>query len=70
LGTVAPGSLINPLMTLVVWFEWGQETHKPARVAAIMIAFQFLGAIVGAWLAHSMLDMTLVQTNSKIRSDQ
>ena len=36
-------------------------------MAAIFIACQLLGAISGAWLAHAMFDMNVLQTSVKLR---
>lgn len=67
LGPVS-GAHFNPLVTLVMWSK-GPATHKRRAQAAILfIAFQLLGAVAGAWLAHAMFDMSVLQFSTKLRS--
>jgi len=65
LGPVS-GAHFNPLVTLVL-----ARNAKPghcARTSALFIASQLLGAVAGAWLAHAMFDLSLLQFSAKIRS--
>lgn len=67
LGPVS-GAHFNPLVTLVMWSK-GPVTHKGRAQAAILfIALQLLGAVAGAWLAHAMFDMSVLQFSTKLRS--
>ncbi|MEO5795924.1 MAG: MIP/aquaporin family protein [Rhodoferax sp.] len=67
LGPVS-GAHFNPLVTLVMWSK-GQLAHTlPARAALFFIVFQLLGAVLGAWLAHAMFDLPLLQTSTKLRT--
>jgi len=66
LGPVS-GAHFNPLVTLVMWSK-GMFTQKGrAPVALIFIAVQLLGAVAGAWLAHAMFDLEVLQLSSKLR---
>lgn len=61
LGPVS-GAHFNPLVTLVLG-----SRHR-ARTKVLFIASQLLGAVAGAWLAHAMFDLSLLQFSTKIRS--
>ena len=67
LGPVS-GAHFNPLVTLVVWSKGQLAQVEPARAALFFIVFQLLGAVLGAWLAHAMFDLPLLQTSSKLRT--
>lgn len=67
LGPVS-GAHFNPLVTLVLCSE-SPPTHDGRTQAAIFFtACQLLGAVAGAWLAHAMFDMSVLQFSSKLRS--
>ena len=66
LGPVS-GAHFNPLVTLVVWSKGTLAQEKPGRTAVLFIAFQLLGAMAGAWLAHAMFGLPLLQLSSKLR---
>ncbi len=67
LGPVS-GAHFNPLVTLLMWSK-GQLNHiNRAKAALLFIAFQLLGAVLGAWLAHAMFDLPLLQTSAKLRT--
>jgi glycerol uptake facilitator-like aquaporin len=59
LGPVS-GAHFNPLVTVL--FHTGNATEKVSYIAA-----QCVGAVLGAWLAHAMFDLTIVQFSTKIR---
>jgi glycerol uptake facilitator-like aquaporin len=68
------GAHFNPIVSL--WAYWRQSqsaqrntSAQPAHVFAVMgtIAVQLAGAVCGAWLAHAMFEMNIVQTSSKLR---
>ncbi len=74
LGPVS-GAHFNPLVTLWALF-FDQKRHvagmESAQSASVLIAFVFIaaqlaGAASGAWLAHAMFDMQILQTSSKLR---
>ncbi|WP_295956382.1 MIP/aquaporin family protein [Rhodoferax sp.] len=67
LGPVS-GAHFNPLVTLVAWSK-GQLAHtRPAQVALFFIVFQLLGAVLGAWLAHAMFGLPILQTSAQLRT--
>jgi glycerol uptake facilitator-like aquaporin len=58
------GAHFNPAVSLVM--TWRRE--MPGGLLAPYVAAQLLGAALGAWLAHAMFDMTILQFSSKVRS--
>ena len=58
------GAHFNPAVSAVM--AWRGELPKAAL--APYIAAQLLGAMLGAWLAHAMFDMTIVQFSTKLRA--
>ena len=67
LGPVS-GAHFNPLVTLVLAARGSfAPTDRNAMVAAF-IGAQLLGAVAGAWLAHLMFDLPLLQTSAKLRT--
>ncbi|MDR7375707.1 glycerol uptake facilitator-like aquaporin [Rhodoferax ferrireducens] len=67
LGPVS-GAHFNPLVTLVLWSKQPLAQREPARAATLFIVFQLLGAVLGAWLAHAMFDLPVLQTSAKLRT--
>ncbi|UUZ78563.1 aquaporin [Polaromonas sp. P1(28)-13] len=67
LGPVS-GAHFNPLVTLVLWSKGTLSHDGRAQAAMLFIASQLLGAVAGAWLAHAMFDMNVLQFSSKLRS--
>jgi glycerol uptake facilitator-like aquaporin len=66
LGPVS-GAHFNPLVTLVLESKIAKRHDRQAREAIYFIAFQLLGAVAGAWAAHLMFDLPLLQFSSKLR---
>jgi glycerol uptake facilitator-like aquaporin len=66
LGPVS-GAHFNPLVTLVLESRTLASGKRTQRTL-LFIASQLLGAVAGAWLAHAMFDMNLLQLSSKVRS--
>jgi glycerol uptake facilitator-like aquaporin len=62
------GAHFNPLVTVLMCSKGQLAQIKPARVALYFIAFQLLGAVLGAWLAHAMFALPLLQTSQHVRS--
>ena len=58
------GAHFNPAVSAVM--AWRGELPKAAL--APYIAAQLIGAMLGAWLAHAMFDMTIVQFSTKLRA--
>lgn len=67
LGPVS-GAHFNPLVTLLMWSKGQLAQVAPARAALFFIVVQLLGAVLGAWLAHAMFDLPLLQTSAKLRT--
>jgi glycerol uptake facilitator-like aquaporin len=75
LGPVS-GAHFNPLVTLWVTFYEEKSASPPASnqyfaiylIAIIYILMQLLGAACGAWIAHVMFDLPILQTSAKLRS--
>lgn len=66
LGPVS-GAHFNPLVTLVLAFQNpSTPSRRPQDLAAVMGA-QLLGAVAGAWAAHAMFDLNLLQLSGKLR---
>jgi len=67
LGPVS-GAHFNPLVTLVLWRKNTLADEGQTQEAMFFIATQLLGAVAGAWLAHAMFDMSVLQLSAKMRS--
>jgi len=58
------GAHFNPAVSAVM--AWRGELPKNALLP--YIAAQLIGAMLGAWLAHAMFDMTILQFSTKLRA--
>src|SRR6185295_18630186 len=58
------GAHFNPAVSAVM--AWRGELAKPALLPYIVV--QLLGSVLGAWLAHAMFDLPLLQVSAKVRS--
>ena len=67
LGPIS-GAHFNPVVTLTVAFRGGLNGGNPVATATLFIVVQLLGAVAGAWLAHAMFDLPILQISSKIRA--
>ena len=67
LGPIS-GAHFNPVVTVMVAVRGGLVGGNPAATAVLFIVVQLLGAVAGAWLAHAMFDLPILQTSSKIRA--
>lgn len=61
------GAHFNPVVTLVLAVRSAPVNRNLPKEAPLLIAAQLLGAVAGAWLAHAMFDMNLLQTSTKLR---
>ena len=61
------GAHFNPLVTWVMASRAGSAQKNKAQSAFFLITAQLLGAVAGAWLAHAMFDLSLLQTSQKLR---
>jgi glycerol uptake facilitator-like aquaporin len=66
LGPIS-GAHFNPVVTLVLGLRSRPGDEPWQGTAVVFIACQLLGAVAGAWLAHAMFDMNLLQTSVKLR---
>ncbi|NML44591.1 aquaporin family protein [Ramlibacter sp. G-1-2-2] len=60
------GAHFNPAVSLTMAFRG----NLPWRLLAPYVACQLLGALLGAWLAHAMFDVAILQFSSKARTGQ
>lgn len=70
LGPIS-GAHFNPLVSLVLLFQGKKDRPAlvgSARTATFFIAAQLLGAVAGAWLAHAMFEVPVLQYSSKLRT--
>ncbi len=58
------GAHFNPAVSAVMAYRGA----LPCRLLAPYIVVQLLGAMLGAWLAHAMFDMSIVQFSTKVRA--
>ncbi|MFN0304777.1 MAG: aquaporin [Burkholderiales bacterium] len=58
------GAHFNPAVTAVM----ASRRVLPWNLLAPYVVAQLVGAILGAWLAHAMFDMTVLQVSTKVRS--
>ncbi len=58
------GAHFNPVVSLVMTLR-GQ---LPGSLLAPYVAVQLVGAVLGAWLAHAMFGVDILQVSSKARS--
>ena len=63
LGPVS-GAHFNPAVSAVM--AWRCELPRTLLVPYVLA--QLLGAMLGAWLAHAMFDMSILQWSAKVRS--
>ncbi len=66
LGPIS-GAHFNPLVSLVLWSKGTIAQRPRASEATLLIACQLLGAVAGAWAAHTMFDLSLLQFSHKLR---
>ncbi|MDW5444907.1 MIP/aquaporin family protein [Polaromonas sp. SM01] len=66
LGPVS-GAHFNPLVTLVMWSKGPPAQTGRTQTALFFIAAQGLGAVAGAWLAHAMFDLGVLQFSHHLR---
>jgi len=58
------GAHLNPAVSLVM----AARGAMPRGLLGPYVVVQLLGAVLGAWLAHAMFDLNIVQLSSKTRS--
>lgn len=58
------GAHFNPAVSLVM----ASRGVLPRALVAPYVLSQLLGAVLGAWLAHAMFDLSLLQWSTKVRT--
>ena len=58
------GAHFNPAVTLVM----ATRGELPKVLLMPYVASQLIGAVLGAWLAHAMFDLSLLQLSTKMRA--
>ena len=58
------GAHLNPAVSIVMAFR----RLTPWRLLGPYVVAQLTGAMLGAWLAHAMFDMSILQLSTKVRS--
>ena len=58
------GAHFNPVVSLVLTLRGAM----PRGLLIPYVTVQLLGAMLGAWLAHAMFDMTVLQFSTKVRT--
>ncbi len=58
------GAHFNPAVSMVM----ALRGELPKTALPPYIAVQLVGAVLGAWLAHVMFDLTIIQFSTKVRS--
>jgi glycerol uptake facilitator-like aquaporin len=66
LGPIS-GAHFNPAVTLVMAARAAAAGESWIRPSVAFVAAQLAGAVAGAWLAHAMFDLNLLQASSKVR---
>ena len=67
LGPVS-GAHFNPVVTLVLALRQPTTQVRRRVLVPVFIVMQLAGAVVGAWLAHAMFELPLLQTSAKLRA--
>ena len=57
------GAHLNPVVSLAL----AARGVLPRALVAPYVAAQLLGAVLGAWLAHAMFDLSIVQFSTRLR---
>jgi glycerol uptake facilitator-like aquaporin len=66
LGPIS-GAHFNPLVTVVTASKGLLAPANIKKTAILYIASQLLGAVAGAWLAHAMFELPILQTSTHLR---
>lgn len=66
LGPVS-GAHFNPVVTLVQALQGRFARGSAPAWATVFVLAQLAGAVAGAWLAHLMFDLPVLQTSTKVR---
>lgn len=58
------GAHFNPVVSMVMAYR----RELPRELLLGYVAAQLIGAVLGAWLAHAMFDLEILQWSTKVRS--
>ena len=58
------GAHFNPAVSAVMAYRG----LLPQKLLPLYVAAQLAGAVLGAWIAHAMFDVSILQVSSKVRS--
>ena len=58
------GAHFNPAVSLVI----AARGRLPWSLCLLYVLMQLVGAVLGAWLAHAMFDLSIVQVSTHVRS--
>lgn len=67
LGPVS-GAHFNPVVTIVLALRQPTTQVRRRVLVPVFILAQLLGALAGAWLAHAMFGLELLQASTKVRT--
>ena len=67
LGPVS-GAHFNPVVTVVLALRQPTTQVRRRVLVPVFILAQLLGAVAGAWLAHAMFGLELLQASTKVRT--
>lgn len=62
------GAHFNPVVTIVLALRERSARIPRRLLAPVFIAAQAAGAVTGAWLAHAMFGLDIVQASTKLRA--
>ena len=62
------GAHFNPVVTLVLALRGEMSAHDRVPLTALYILAQCTGAVLGAFLANAMFDMSVLQISTKLRT--
>ncbi len=65
LGPIS-GAHFNPMVSFALWFHTSAPQRSSADLGVRVLA-QALGSVAGAWLAHAMFSLPLLQASTKVR---
>ena len=62
------GAHFNPVVTLVLALRQPNAHVRRRVLVPVFVAMQFAGAVAGAWLAHAMFELPLLQASTRLRA--
>lgn len=62
------GAHFNPVVTLALAWRGLFRPERLALTVSLYVVAQLAGAVLGAWLAHVMFDLPIMQVSAKVRA--